>query len=413
MKSTLLADFFTVSFNHKRCDLSLIGSLHIEPDLQQTVLPALKLHTGVDELMYVSTCNRVEYLIKINPELWDLRTFINHILPHKTADQLATYLEQADVFQGEAAVKHLLKVTASLDSVVVGEREIIAQVRKAFESCRSMGLTGDLIRLVMRCNIEAAKTVFTDTAVFKKPVSVVSLAFHALRDMRLPRDSRVVLIGAGKTNRAMAKFLAKHGMKNMAIFNRTFEKAKLLAEEIGVKAYPLDELMHYNEGADVVITCTASGQSLIGEAQLKQLINGDSGTKLFIDLAVPGDIDTDALSSVANKYRHIDIAELKEIAQVNLSQRQQEIEKCEAILDKYLLEFHDTLQQREVERAMSHIPEKVKEIKDKAVNEVYAKELHALDPESRALLERIIDYMEKKYISVPMRMAKEVMLSKK
>ncbi len=411
MSNGVLAHFSILSFNHKHCDLQLIGALHIELEMRAVKLMALKEAAGLEELMYISTCNRVEFLVKSDEKGLDHACFL--ALLSSDLIEVSDLEKSVEVFRGDAAVKHLLKVTASLDSVIIGEREIITQVRKAYEECSSLGLTGDLLRLVMRRTIETAKTVFTETAVFKKPVSVVSLAFHTLRDMAMPRDSRVLMIGAGKTNRSMAKFLAKHGMKQIAIFNRTKANAESLAKEVGGKAYSLDELQEYADGFDVMITCTSASQPIVNQSLLAQLIGGEHTKKVFIDLAVPGDIDPKALGTLAIPHRHIDITELKAIADINLIERYKEIEKCEAIIDQCLLDFHDTLKQREVEKAMSHIPQKVKEIKHTAVNEVYAKELQALDPESRALLERILNYMEKKYISVPMRMAKEVMLSKK
>jgi glutamyl-tRNA reductase len=409
MKRGALDHLKVIAFTHKALPFELVGKLHIDPDRRQSELTALKENMGLDELLYLSTCNRVEFFCVTGEKEITPADIIDNIDFNISEAERNQLIQSAEIHSSDDTVKHIFKVSASLDSMVIGEREIITQVRKAFEECNSYGLTGDLIRVLMRKTIETAKTIFTETGVFRKPVSVVSLAFHKLRDLNMPSDSRVLMIGAGKTNRAMAKFLTKHGYENIQIFNRTFERAKELAEDTGANALPLSDLNGYNKGFDVLITCTSSEDPIITESLFQNLMAGETDRKVVIDLAIPGDIDQDALSAY-NKIHHINIAELKQIAEKNLAERAKEIEKCEEIIDHSLMNFHDMYRQREIEVAMRDIPKKVKEIKELALNEVYARELQGLNPESREVLDKIVNYLEKKYISVPMKMAKEVML---
>ncbi len=413
MNRQALNRFSVFAFTHKTLPLDLVGKFHIDPNLITDRLKSLKTTLHLEELMYLSTCNRVEFVV--------VQSAGHHITAASIIEALKITFsereyhlvcENAEVHKSDEAVKHLFKVSSSLDSMVIGEREIITQVRKSYEDCSKMGLTGDLIRLVVRKTIETAKKVFTETAIFKKPVSVVSLGFHRLRDLNMPVNSRVVMIGAGKTNRAMIRFLAKHGFKNIHIYNRSLEKAEALAKEVNGKASQLSDLLEHTTGFDILITCTSSSDPVLTSERYTTLAKNETTRKVILDLAIPGDVADTVLAEAGKSLKYINIDELKVIADRNLAARSNDIAKCEDIVDEKLLEFHDMYKQREIEIAMRDIPEKVKEIRTRAINTVYAKELSSLNPESREVLDKVIAYMEKKYISVPMMMAKEVMLNK-
>lgn len=402
------------AFTHKTLPLDLVGKFHMDPELIAERLISLKTNLQLEELMYLSTCNRVEFVV--------VQSAGNRISPASIIDSLKIDLsekeykiacENIEIHKSDEAVKHLFKVSASLDSMVIGEREIITQVRKSYEDCCKLGLTGDLIRLVVRKTIETAKQVFTETAIFKKPVSVVSLGFHRLRDLNMPVDSRVVMIGAGKTNRAMIRFLAKHGFKNIHIYNRSLEKAEALAKEVKGKASRLADLLDHTAGFDILITCTSSSDPVLTSERYAALKKNETTTrKVILDLAIPGDVADAVLAEAGATLKYINIDELKVIADRNIAERSKDVSKCMEIVEEKLLEFHDMYKQREIEIAMRGIPEKVKEIRNRAIDTVYAKELSSLNPESREVLDKVIAYMEKKYISVPMMMAKEVMMNK-
>ena len=129
-------------------------------------------------------------------------------------EEVNNALSLADIFNGEDAVNHLFKVASSLDSLVIGEREIITQVRKAYELCNSYKLTGDVIRLLVQRTIQLAKKIYTESDISKNPVSIVSLAYHQLKQKNINKDSNFIIVGAGKTISTMLKFLSKHGYNN-------------------------------------------------------------------------------------------------------------------------------------------------------------------------------------------------------
>jgi glutamyl-tRNA reductase len=406
----MLDHFHILAFTHKNLDVSEVGKLHIEEDKQQESLVNFKQNQQLDELMFLSTCNRVEFLFCSKKEVNQtfLLSFFKNLYPNYTEQQIDIFASTVESYSGIRAVEHILQVASSIDSMIVGEREIITQVRNAFESSKKMGLTGDFIRVVMRHTVETAKRVYTETSIANKPVSVVALAYHTLRDMSIPLDARVLMIGAGMTNSNMAKFLKKHGYKNFAVFNRTFSKAETLATELHGNAYVLEDLSMYTKGFDIIITCTGAENAIITPEIYTNLLQGETSRKVVIDIAIPHDLDASIVTS--NNVTHISIDYLQKISDKNLQERSKEIVHVEQILSEALETFLYIHKMRKVEIAMREVPNMVKGIKDTAINEVFKRDLQTLDTESREVLEKIIGYMEKKYMSMPMKLAKDILL---
>ncbi len=396
--------FKVVAITHRKAGLEAVGAFHLDDDKSASFLQGLKEAMGWDELMYLSTCNRAEFYIVSNQP----------IQPHS----LLKYFNQEDVlpqdnleiYADEHAIDHLFRVASSLDSMVVGEREIITQVRSAFEKCREWGLTGDNLRLAIRKTIEHAKRVFTETAIANHPVSVVSLAFKQFVTLEFPKDSKIVMIGAGQTNRSMARFLTKNGWTNIDIYNRTLENGQKLAKELNLNAFPLSELASREKGCDAIFTCTGA-EGVVLTWDTFNSITEDNERKVIVDLAIPE--DTDAKITELSHVEYISVKELKPIAERNLKQRQGEMVLCEHILGESMLEFEVMLHERKVERAMKAVPEKVKEIKATAIEKVFHEDISGLDDNSKEVLEKVMNYLEKKYISVPMKLAKEIILDKR
>ena len=206
----------------------------------------------------------------------------------------------------------------------------------------------------------------------------------------------------------MAKYLKKHGFSNFVVFNRTLANAEKLANELSCKAFPLTELKKYKNGFDVIVTCTGSSEIIITKEIYSSLVGNDKSKKIVIDLAVPNDLDEEILK----KYdvNLIAVSNLQEIAKKNLMEREKELSACMQIIETNIEEFKKEFKERKVELAMSDVPKKVKEIRETALNEVFAKEIEKLDIKSKETLDKVIAYLEKKYISVPMKMAKEILI---
>lgn len=398
-----------LAFTHKNLEVNVIGLLHIGDEQLSERLHGLKKEMNIDEIMFLSTCNRVEFLFVTNDFVNQnfTRRFLQTLYGQFDEDLINHFVDFSEHFEGTEAVSHILRVATSIDSMVVGEREIITQVRSAFESNRTMGLTGDAIRILMRHTIETAKKVYTHTAIATNPVSIVSLAYNKLRDASCALDSRIIIIGAGSTNVTFSKFLLKYGFTNIVVFNRTIENAKKLAKEINGTAYPLNELENYKFGFDIIITCTGSEEPVITPSTYKNLLQGESSKKVIVDLAIP--CDTDPTIVAQENVKYICVSDLKEISEINLQRRIQEVKHVQDMLEDALTEFNKIYRMRQVELAMRNVPEKVKEIRATA-QAVFAKDLEELDPKALEVLNKMISFMEKKYLSVPMKMAKEILV---
>ncbi len=399
-----------LAFTHRNLDVSKIGLLHIEKADQPKRLQDLKSKLGLQELCFLSTCNRVEFTFVSTIEWQEEHTcnLLSSLYSNLSGHQVAEFVSHVEHYAEYNAVDHALAVASSIDSMIVGEREIITQVRTAFEFCREAGLTGDFIRLLMKQVIETAKKVYTETSIASKPVSVVSLAYHQLKKFNIPLDARILLIGAGVTNTTMARFLKKHGFRNFVVFNRTYEKAHTLAEEIRGIPMALVDLKNYQNGFDVVITCTGADNHIITKEIYDGLLMGERTKKIVIDLAIPQDLDPEIIQK--NKIDYISVAHLQVISNQNLLERTKEIKHVEEILSQGNTAFFALLKERSVERAMREVPEQIKSIKSIAINEVFRKDIENMDPQSREVLEKVIGYMEKKYISGPMLLAKKIIL---
>lgn len=401
-----------IALTHKNLDINSIGFLHLDEEKQREKLPAIRQRFGFAELMFLSTCNRVEFIFSdkqaVTPEV--LTALFLELKPELGQDILKQLTENATIYTGEKALEHLFCVASSIDSLVMGEREIITQVRKSYEFCHALGLTGDAIRLAIKQTIITAKEIYTQTNISRNPVSVVSLAYRKLRELNIDNNARFIIVGAGETNTTMAKYLKKHQYLNFSVFNRTLSKAQVLADELGGKAFQLEELKNYREGFDVIICCTGASEPVITTEIYAALLCGEKNKKVVIDLAVPNDLDAE----VPEKFdvNLIAVSNLREVAKENMAQRESELEKCKRIIAQKLEESRQVFREREIELAFSGIPQRVKEIKEAALNEVFAKDLSSLDDKGKEVLDKVLSYMEKKYNAVAMKTAKEALLEK-
>jgi len=400
-----------IAFTHKQVELKELGKLVI---CQEDLVPKLqqvKEQFAIPEIFYLSTCNRVAFIMATEQEVDKAfaQRFIQAMNIGLCPMHMDKFMEAAAIYENMDALEHLLRTSCSLESLVVGEKEILAQVRRAYEHCREQGLTGDYLRMVMNCTVKTAKEVYTHTNISKNPISVVSLAYRKLKDLKLCSNARVLIVGAGETNRNISRYLQKHKFGNFAVFNRTLSKAQELAADLNGEAFDLEALKTYNKGFDAIITCTSATQPLITPEIYRSLLNGETDKKTIVDLAIPNDVAAEVLEQFPVNY--IEVHSLNEIAQKNIQERYQELVHAEKIIDQNVSEFLPQLKQRRVELAMRQVPEKIKEIRNMAINTVFADEVQSMDEQSREILEKVINYMEKKYISVPMVMAKEIMIN--
>ena len=410
----MLDNYKIITLTHRRIDLRHIKDYVVQTAEGQSVdgrLLEIKHQFGLQELMYVATCNRVMYLFYVEDLHLDevfADRFMQAVNPRLSNKQLDKLTEVAYLLEGTEAIEHLLEVSASIDSLVIGERQILGQIREAFQASLEAGLSGDSIRLLVQHAIRAAKKVYSHTRIGAKPVSIVSLGIHRMLRSHLPPKPRILLVGAGATNQLVAKFLEKNHFQHITVFNRTLEKARQLAASFKGQAHSLEELDSYDKGFDCMIVCTGAVEPIITQARYQRLLAGETTPKVILDLAIPHNVAEEVVAT--NEVHYIEVEGLRHLAKENLAFREREVTQARELLDEFLIEFPLLFKQRQLEIAMRQVPEAIKAIRSHAVNEVFRKEVEELDDHSRQLVERMLAYMEKKCIGIPMKAAREAII---
>jgi glutamyl-tRNA reductase len=404
----MLDGYHILTLTHRDASLDALVNTIAPSQNTASALQDLKAEMGWEELLYLATCNRVTYIFySPNPVaetiaaqmLSVLRPDLSGFLMQKTAAQMR-------LIHGSEAVAHLLEVASSMDSLVIGEREIIRQLRQSYDQSRAWSLTGDHLRLLMGFTIETAKDIYTHTGIGRRALSVVALAFGELLKTGLRPEARILMIGAGETNALFAKFLVKAKFNNVTIFNRTFEKAQVLAQANGWRAFTLDELAYYSEGFDALLVCTGSTEAIITPGLYEKLLAGQPSKKVVVDLSIPYNVAGETVAAFPMQY--IEIESLKETASENLAYREQERDLAEGLIQQRVRTFRERWHERQVERLLAHIPDEVKAVKDRAIQEIFGKEFAQLDPAAQDLVQRMLGYMEKKCVAIPIKTAKAI-----
>ena len=406
----MLDGYHLLTLTHRHTALENIGHAMADSTTAPERLQHLKTTFGWEELLYLTTCNRVMFLFY---DAQPLAAGLPHLLlttirPDLSTEVLEKTAAAMQMLHGADAIRHLLEVAASMDSLVVGEREIIRQLREAYDRSRAWGLTGDHLRLLLRTTIETAKEVYSKTGIGAKALSIVALAFAEMRKTGLPTNARILLVGAGQTNQLFAKFLTKAGYRRVAVFNRTLAKAAALTAGFDGPALPLDALEHYSAGFDALIVCTGATQALVTPAIYRQLLAGETNQKVVVDLSIPNNVDKAVPATFPVQF--IEIEDLKEVVRENLAFRERECEKAATIIERRILVYREVWHERQIERALAHIPAEVRAVKERAIYEVYGREFAALPPEQQQLMRKMLDYMEKKCVAIPIKAAKAIAL---
>ena len=413
LTSSMSENFKILTITHRRTSLKEIGNYVVKADDSLALkahLEELKSALQLEEFLYLATCNRVLFFFQTD-QILD-KAFVEQFFRKVNPDISDSQIQRLDTIlnnlKGEEATQHLFEVAASIDSLVVGEREILRQLREAYEQCAGWGLTGDNFRLFFQYLVVAAKEVYAKTRIGEKPVSVVSLAIQKLLGSGLSKNARILLIGAGQTNSLVSKFLIKYEYSNVVVFNRSIEKAELLAEKLDGQALALSKLNQYDAGFDGIIICTGSTKAVLTPELYGSMLKDDRSEKLIIDLSIPHNVAPQVKEQFPVNY--IEIDDLRQLAKENLSFREREVDKARQLLEVHVEAFPKQYRQRQIELAMRSVPTEIKAIKEKAMKEVFKKEMEDLDADTLALVERMMNYMEKKCIGIPMKAAKAIVV---
>jgi len=327
---------FALGLNHTTAPVDIRERVTFGPDIVVAALRALTDQAGVSEAVVLSTCNRTELYVSAEPDCADrLRRWIGEfhgIEPGEVAPYL--YLHQ-----DHAGVRHLLRVASGLDSLVLGEPQILGQVKQAYQTACDAGATSKILGRLFQHSFAAAKQVRTDTGIGDSPVSVafaaVSLARQIFADLS---EQSALLIGAGETIELAARHLHQHGIGSLIVANRTVARAQELADQFGAQAVSLTEIPNQLVKADIVIASTASPLPILGKGTVERALKQRRHRPIFmVDIAVPRDIEPE-VGELADIYLYT-VDDLQEVIQDNMRSRQQAAEQAVEIIDFQVEEF--------------------------------------------------------------------------
>lgn len=347
---TLLA----LGLNHQTAPIALREKLAIAPGVLSTALRDLLTQPGVTEAALLSTCNRTEVYCRVEPHA-------EHFPEHWLAQFGQLQPEQLDAYlyrhRDGAAVRHLFRVATGLDSMVLGEPQILGQVKEAWQAARGAGALQTRLDRLFQHTFAVAKRARTDTHIGMHPVSVAFAAVRLVQQVFSSLDqATVLLIGAGDTIELAARHLADHKVKRLLVANRTLEHAQALASRFGGMALPLDDLERHLADADVVLSATASREPILDRDMVERALRQRRHRPMFLlDLAVPRDFDP-AIATLDDVFLY-SVDDLEQVIDENRRSRREAAEQAEAIIElqvEHYLAWWRASTEQETLRAMRH-----------------------------------------------------------
>ncbi|MGH9488389.1 MAG: glutamyl-tRNA reductase [Terriglobales bacterium] len=386
-----------LGISHHSAPLELREPLALPESALPQALALLAAQPQVREGWILSTCNRVEVMVASNGARPNLFAFLAAATGQSRLPGPAHFYQLYE----RDAVRHLFRVAASLDSLVVGEPQILGQLKRAVATAQAAGTIGAELEAVAPHAFHAAKRVRTETAIADQPVSVshaaVDLARQIFGDLG---QNTVLLLGAGLMGTAAARYLLAQGATRLLVFNRTFDRARELARKFGGEAHPLSALADLGGQADVVIACTGAPQPLITRSQAALFLSRRHGRPmLFLDLAVPRDVEP-SVHQLDNAFVY-NVDDLDQVVSTNLQERRREAALGEKIIDEEVRSFIRHRQQQDLVPTLRALQDRAESVRA-AEWERVRKRFVTLGPEQAEAVEAFSRSLMRKWLHQPM-----------
>ncbi len=385
-----------VGLNHRTVPLSLLERVTIDDARLPKALHEVVSRDHISEAVVLSTCNRTEVYVvaeKFHPAYGDLRSFFSELAfvpPEELADHL--YVHDAD-----AAATHLFRVASGLDSAVVGEAEILGQVRTAWESAQSEGTAGSQLNLLFRHAIEVGKRARTETGIGRHVASVSTAAVAMAADRLGALEGRSILVlGAGEMAEGMVRALVTSGVSDVRIANRTWENAEELATRVGGRAIRLADLDASLGEVDLLLTGTGASSMIIEHADVSRVMRvRDERPLLVVDVAVPRDVDPAAAGIPGVTL--LDMEDLRAFAEAGMAERRREVAAVETMCVEELDRWLAVTSAREVAPLVGRLHEQAEDVRRAELERLRARlgelddrQLEALDALTKGIVAKIL-----------------------
>lgn len=394
-----------IGMNHETAPVELRECLARDPAHADKALAMMRELSCIKEGLFLSTCNRVEALFtterteEAKHSVVDLLSTLGGMASASLRSTLFTYEDQE-------AVRHVFRVASSLESMVIGEPQILGQIKEAYSAATKEKTTGVILNRLLHRAFHTAKRVRTETGISDAAVSVsyaaVELAKKIFYDFK---GKKVLLIGAGEMAELAARHLLTQGVSTIAVANRTFQKAVEVAQSFKGVAVSFEEIAAQLLEADIVISSTAAPGYVITHDQVKGSMKKRKNRPLFfIDIAVPRDVDPE-VNDLENVYVY-DIDDLKGIIQVNIGQRQEEAVKAGRIVEEEVIKFEQWLKTLEVVPTIVSLKEKAETIRQAELKKSLST-LGDLNPSQLKSLETLTLSITEKILNDPILFLKQ------
>jgi glutamyl-tRNA reductase len=390
-----------VGLNHRSAPIEVRESVAFENSYVRAALGRLHGYSSVREGVILSTCNRVEVVAAGSDSesaFSDITKFLFEQKAHRNSAPLDDHIY---TYRGADAVRHLFRVAASLDSMVVGEPQILGQLKQYYDTAQQAGTVGAVLHRLFHRSFSVAKRVRTETGIGSGAVSVSSVAVDlAKRIFDRFDDKTVMLIGAGKIGALMAHHLVSQGVGSLMVTNRTFERAVLLAERIQGSPIRFEDFPRYLTFADVVIGCTGAAEVLVAAATVEKVLRErKQKAMLFIDIGDRRNFDPQ-INDLDNVYLY-NIDDLKSVAEENLQGRSNEAKKAEEMVRVEAETFVRWMESLEQVPTITAFRQRFEDIRRKELEKSLAGNLKNLSEAQRAALEDMTTAMINKLLHTP------------
>ncbi len=395
-----------IGMNHESAPIEVRECLARDDENVHRALTSMRESNWIHEGLFLSTCNRIEALYTtesaVEAEKWVMGLFSR--LSHLTEEQ---FIPNLYIHENTEAIRHIFRVASSLDSMIVGEPQILGQIKEAYHKAVAQEKTsGVILNRLMHRAFHVAKRIRTETRIAEAAVSIsyaaVELAKKIFYDLG---NKKVLLIGAGEMAELAARHLLNHGIESLIVANRNFEKAVQMAETFRGQAVFLEEVESLLQEVDIIISSTASTEYIIHYDQVKQCLRKRRNRPLFfIDIAVPRDVDP-KVNELGNVYLY-DIDDLKGIIELNTTLRRKESIKAERIITEEVMRFNRWLETLDIVPTIISLKDKVEAIR-KAEIKKSLPGLRGLTPSQEKAMESLTISLVEKIINDPILVLKD------
>jgi len=388
--------------SHQTATMKILGDFYLDTDRKNSLHEGLK--SCVDELIILQTCNRWECYASVKNE--DEKPILHAIRSHFL--EFADELEQSLYFKrDEDCISHLLEVSASLDSVILGESQILSQVKEAYFKAKKQGWTGKLLNRLFETAVKGGKRVRTETGISRGAVSIsqasVELGKKILGDLR---ELSVLVIGAGEMGILACRHLESSGCRNIFLMNRTYGKALEVCTANGWQALPLDDLRERLFDVDMVISAVATPGFLIEASEMKNWIEERRfKTLAMIDISLPQSLEPQ-LGEFQKVFLY-DIEDLKGIVDENIQERRNQVFRAREIISEESRGFIQWCGQQALVPAFQSIGRWKEEIVHQEIEKWVPKISSSLCKEDHKVVHRLVDSLANKLMHLPLQMLKE------